>query len=1358
MWDERRRRLGARLGFVLGLVAASSMVLSGGQVVRAAPPTLTIPGRVYPTIDTIMDFTGTDPISGDARKIEIDGVAVGPLGCDPDAANGFDIDDCPRVQMSILNTNAGLLRLPDTTKEDSTDPSDPDNIPDTWVNSTGAVVEFSDSDGLDSAGININGTQAQINATLAKLQLVPCTQQQGTFHDCANNGVTQPNEEIFEERETEDGQLPRLDIIVIHGDPANSDTVSGSIYFKVESANTAPYFDEIPLTAIDMAVGDQDVAVAPTVSILDDDMCKADANWCGATYPGSDMAEGDDEMLLLMWIPEPDCGTFSFFGGNVFTNTGSAGGLETVTDVVQAWTGMSLNDPDQPSQLVAANAIAAAVQATLSPEAWALDLTQQMADDTTVFAGTAGIGDVRYTIDNISYSAPTDEKTCHVNIAVSDLGNNGTPIEYVGSPFGPESPFTGQTYDDDNDPGSPEVPFDDEPYEVPDAQATSSSLAFNVADAHPDVTISQIVPSQGGDPAGPNKPSGFRISFSEPVEGFDVSDLTLTNSSASAASFGLFTPVTASEYTVLVTANGDGTITLEMPGVAYAVGHDGDSAFASEAPTYDDNEIEWDGTGPTVTIDKAVGQADPVNVGPIVFTVEFSDTVSTAPIGFDESDVDLSGSTALGSLAATVTQPDLLDLKTYQVSVDGMTGPGTVVATVVAGAIVDTALNPSDASTSTDNSVDFDNSVADVTNPTVTINQAAAQGDPTAATPVVFDVVFSEPVADFATGDVTLGGTALPTTAMVSGSGTTYTVAVSGMTLDGTVTAGIMAGVAQDAAGNLNDASTSTDNSVTFDFDEGDVTAPTVTINQAAAQADPTGTSPIVFEVVFSEPVAGFVTGDVTLGGTAAATTATVSGSGATYMVAVSGMGPAGTVIASIAAGAAVDAANNPNVASTSGDNEVTWAPADVTSPTVTINQAAAQADPTGTSPIVFDVVFSESVADFATGDVTLGGTAGATTATVSGSGTTYTVEVSGMGPAGTVTASVAAGVAHDAANNPNVASTSGDAEVTWAPADVIAPTVTINQAAAQADPTGTSPIVFDVVFSEPVTGFDPADVMLTAPPGANAAVSGSGATYTVSVAGMTEPGLVVASIPAGVAADAAANTNEASTSTDNQVTYAADSESTPGGTVSVTATGGVLTEFDVMDPQVAPPDGVTFPYGQFTFSATTTPGGLVTFQFVLPATVDAYYKLVGGAWEDFTWNGTTGAQINGTLLSVTIQDNGRGDSDPAAGVATDPGAPALVQAVVPSSSTTTTTVPGGGGTTTTTSVPGGSGTTTTLPGGGSTTTTLPGGGSPTTVAPPGPIPGLPATGNSPGATLAWAALAIGLGTILVTVRRRAHR
>jgi hypothetical protein len=102
---------------------------------------------------------------------------------------------------------------------------------------------------------------------------------------------------------------------------------------------------------------------------------------------------------------------------------------------------------------------------------------------------------------------------------------------------------------------------------------------------------------------------------------------------------------------------------------------------------------------------------------------------------------------------------------------------------------------------------------------------------------------------------------------------------------------------------------------------------PSVTINQAAGQADPTSTSPINFTVVFSSTVTGFATGDVTISGTAGGTkVATVTGSGTTYNVAVTGMTTAGTVIATIPAGVAVNASSQSNAASTSTDNTVTWA------------------------------------------------------------------------------------------------------------------------------------------------------------------------------------------------------------------------------------------------------------------------------------------------------------------------------------------------------------------------------------------------------------------------------------------------
>jgi hypothetical protein len=112
------------------------------------------------------------------------------------------------------------------------------------------------------------------------------------------------------------------------------------------------------------------------------------------------------------------------------------------------------------------------------------------------------------------------------------------------------------------------------------------------------------------------------------------------------------------------------------------------------------------------------------------------------------------------------------------------------------------------------------------TRPSVTINQASGQADPTNATPINFTVVFSEPVGDFATGDVTVSGTG--GTATVTGTGTTYNVSVSGLST-GIVTATIAVNVAHDAAGAGNTASTSTDNAVTYDVTVPTAPAPVVT-------------------------------------------------------------------------------------------------------------------------------------------------------------------------------------------------------------------------------------------------------------------------------------------------------------------------------------------------------------------------------------------------------------------------------------------------------------------------------------------------------------------------------------------------
>ena len=106
----------------------------------------------------------------------------------------------------------------------------------------------------------------------------------------------------------------------------------------------------------------------------------------------------------------------------------------------------------------------------------------------------------------------------------------------------------------------------------------------------------------------------------------------------------------------------------------------------------------------------------------------------------------------------------------------------------------------------------------DLCPPNVRINQATDQADPTNRNPLRFTATFNEAVTDFTAADVTLGGTANRSGASVTVSGgpSSYTVSISGITGNGTVTAAVPANGATDGAGNGNTAATSTDNTVTY--------------------------------------------------------------------------------------------------------------------------------------------------------------------------------------------------------------------------------------------------------------------------------------------------------------------------------------------------------------------------------------------------------------------------------------------------------------------------------------------------------------------------------------------------------------
>jgi len=362
-----------------------------------------------------------------------------------------------------------------------------------------------------------------------------------------------------------------------------------------------------------------------------------------------------------------------------------------------------------------------------------------------------------------------------------------------------------------------------------------------------------------------------------------------------------------------VTLN-SGTSSIKMK-VSDTAGNDG--TVATQAYTLDTSAPTTTISGIDISADTGTSNSDFITY---TAAQTISGTLSTGLVG---------GEYLYGSVNAGSSYTDI----TSMVSGTAVTWTG---ATLNAGTssikmkVSDTAGNDGTVATQ---AYTLDTSAPTATNtPTAAAGPLINSAEYTAGVAVVVGLGTSGAVSGD-TLDLLIGGVAfatIPQTHVLTGpeviAGTyTFTVpfgADAGAWID-TATPALTAKVT-DIAGNLGAASLALNLTI-------DTTVPTVTINTAAGQADPTTASPINFTAVFSESVSPtFATGDLTLGGTAGATTGTVTeiapNDGTTYNIAVSGMTSSGTVIASIDAGKATDAAGNPNTASSSTDNQVTYA------------------------------------------------------------------------------------------------------------------------------------------------------------------------------------------------------------------------------------------------------------------------------------------------------------------------------------------------------------------------------------------------------------------------------------------------
>ena len=305
------------------------------------------------------------------------------------------------------------------------------------------------------------------------------------------------------------------------------------------------------------------------------------------------------------------------------------------------------------------------------------------------------------------------------------------------------------------------------------------------------------------------------------------------------------------------------------------------------------------------------------------------------------------------------------------------------------------------------------------------------------------DISFEEVVYDFDPTDVvfTEDSTAEATIANYGRSGpgrsgrNTYTFSVT-PTTSGDLVISVPADVTEDALGNKNTASA--EKTVTIDL-----TIPKVALSFSRTDGDP---SEMTVTITFSEVVSGFDQADLSVSGyagtprpgggvnlTPITTTSIISWETTdnTVFTAKIKSDTSGQVLVHVPAGVATDADGNTNTASSRHSYDV-----DLDSPTVTVSV------PTDTQSRAFDITiyFNEGVYDFDQTDVSLAGSTATATITDWESLTASEVWVSGGGDVanrstyqatitpttgGTVTISIPADVAHDSFGNKNTASDS---------------------------------------------------------------------------------------------------------------------------------------------------------------------------------------------------------------------------------------------------------------------------------------------------------------------------------------------
>ncbi len=625
---------------------------------------------------------------------------------------------------------------------------------------------------------------------------------------------------------------------------------------------------------------------------------------------------------------------------------------------------------------------------------------------------------------------------------------------------------------------------------------------------------------------------GVTATFSESVTGFDLSDLGVTNGSASnfAGSGSVYT------FDIAPTADGEVSVTLAADSLMDLAGNSNLGAgysfdsdrTAPNAPSVTSPAANVLTNGESATIAGTISSDESTTVR-VYRDDDGSNTLS-------EGD-DLVGEQSVtggeGGSSFSISIPLISD-SAYRFLVTGTDSVGNESSATVTQAIRQDPISPQAS---------------------ISISGA----NPTNSSNLSVNVSFDEEVTGFDASDVTVGNGTLSNFMAIDGSHFSFNVTP---TEDGAVTVDVAGDAAADLATNPSLAAEQA--SVVVDR-----VRPTTTLTTTAN--DPSNASTLSYSVNFNEDVTDFDVSDLNVTN---GTVSNFSGSGSSYSFDVTPTTDGNVSVrvrdggGSDGGGDIRDTAGNRNY----GSNQITLV-SDRTAPTIALSSNSSS--PTNENSIHVNVSTSEGVSGLTAEDFVV---MNATIENFSGDGSSYSFDLLPIED-GTFSATIGAEAFSDSAGNDNA-----EGDSISLTSDRTAPTVSLSTTSD--DPTNDEPISVTITFSESVSNFDSSDLYVMN--GSVSNFSGDGSSYSFDLTA-TGDGPISVGIESNVASDAAGNGNDTGS-------FSITSDRTdPTATITVTPsnpTNAASIEFIVtFDEDVTGLDASDFSVGNGSISELTGSG-----------------------------------------------------------------------------------------------------------------------------------------------------------------------